>query len=271
MYSKNDIIEQLRGMGAPRGGIVLMHTSMRLVGDVEGGAEGLLDAMIEYFTADGGLFCVPTHTWDNLGTDNITLDLTLAESNLGVLSEVAAADPRGLRSENPTHSMVVFGDRERAKELIAGEIDVNTPTSPESAYGKLYEWGGHVLLVGVSQNKNTYLHTVDEILGVPNRMGGEPVAVTVKRPSGEIVERKLTLFATSYTEDISWRFHRYDTAFRYHGCVVDGFIGGAPAQLCDAVKMKETVELIHANAGGIDPLEDEEPIPPKWYARKGNK
>ena len=270
MYSKNDIIEQLKSMNAPRDTVVLMHTSLRLVGDVEGGARGLLDAMIEYFTALGGLFCVPTHTWDNLGTDNITLDLTRAESNLGAFSKVAAADPRGLRSENPTHSMVVFGDRERAGELVSGEIDVITPTSPQSAYGKLYEWGGYVLLVGVSQNKNTYLHTVDEMLGVQNRMGKESVAVTVKRPSGEVVDRKLTLFDTSYTEDISWRFHKYDTAFRYHGCITDGSIGDAPAQLCDAVKMKKTVELIYSNAGGVDPLEDEEPIPPKWYARKGN-
>ena len=224
--------------------------------------------MIEYFTSEGGLFCVPTHTWDNLGTDNITLDMTASESNLGVFSEVAAADVRGVRSENPTHSMVVFGDRERALKLIDGEINVTTPTSPDSAYGKIYGLGGHILLVGVSQNKNTYLHTVDEMLNIPNRMGAEPVTVTVKRSTGEVVERKLTLFNTSYTDDISWRFHKYDTAFRYHGCIVDGFIGNAPAQLCDTVRMKETVELIFKNSAGIDPLESEDPIPPKWYCKK---
>ena len=65
--------------------------------------------------------------------------------------------------------------------------------------------------------------------------------------------------------DISCRFVKYDTAFRYHGCISDGFIGDAPTQLCDARKMKETIELIYKNAQGIDPLKDEHPILPKLY------
>mgnify|MGYP005801306921 FL=1 len=66
MYTKSQLFSQLKELGAPQDSIVLMHTSLRAVGDVEGRGEGLLDALIEYFTADGGLFCVPTHTWKNL-------------------------------------------------------------------------------------------------------------------------------------------------------------------------------------------------------------
>ena len=63
----------------------------------------------------------------------------------------------------------------------------------------------------------------------------------------------------------SLRFTKFDTAFRYHNCITDGFIGNAPTQLCDAKKMKETVELIYKNSGGEDPLSNELPIPQKWY------
>ncbi len=268
MFTKEDIKKQLRDMNAPRVGIVLMHTSLRAVGPVEGGGEGLLDALIEYFTEDGGLFCVPTHTWDNLGTDKITLDMTLCESNLGAFTEIAARDPRGVRSENPTHSMVVFGDRARALEFICGESDIDTPTSPGSCYGKLYREGGYVLLVGVAQDKDTYLHTVDEMLALPNRMSGKPTQVTVKHVDGTVSEHDLYLFDTDYTEDISLRFTKYDTAFRYHRCITDGFIGNAPTQLCDAVKMKDTVELIWSRSGGIDPLRSNDPIPQAWYCNK---
>jgi len=90
MFTKQDIFEQLKKLNAPRGGIVLMHTSLRSVGAVEGGGEGLLDILIEYFTAGGGLFIVPTHTWANLGTDKITLDMTAPWSNLGAFSLIAA-------------------------------------------------------------------------------------------------------------------------------------------------------------------------------------
>lgn len=265
MFTKQDIREQLTKMGAPQGGIILIHSSLRSVGEVEGGADGLLDTLIDYFTYDGGLFCVPTHTWGNLGTDRITLDMTLYESNLGALALIAAKDPRALRSENPTHSMAVYGNRERALEFIRDDENITTPTSEDSCYGKIYKNGGHILLMGVAQNKNTYLHCVGEMLRLPNRMSQERTKVTVRKPTGDVIEREISLYYTDYTDDISWRFTKYDTAFRYHGCITDGFIGRAPTQLCDAVKMKNTVELIWKMSGGIDPLATERPILPKWY------
>ncbi len=267
VYTKSDIFEQLRAIGAPRDGVVLMHTSLRAVGAVEGGAEGLLDAMVEYFTKDGGLLCVPTHTWHRLGKE-ITLDMESDDTCLGAFAAVAIRDGRGLRSENPTHSMVVFGDREKAAAYVADEPFVRSSTAPESCYGKLFSLGGKVLLLGVAQNRNTYIHAVEEILGVPNRMASRPEKTAVRRPSGEIVKRDLFLYDADFTEDVSWRFLKYDTPFRYHGCITDGFVGNAPAQLCDARGMKKTVELIFKTGAGTDVLRDEEPIPQAFYCNK---
>lgn len=265
MLTKQQLFAQLQKMNAPQNSLVLMHAAFRTVGEVEGGAKGFLDALIEYFTAEGGLFLVPTHTWHNLGKDRITLDMQHPESNLGVLPTLAARREDGVRSENPSHSVVIFGDRARAEALVAAEAQIKTPTAPDSIYGKLYERAGYVLLVGVSQAANTYLHTVDEILGIPDRMAKTPISTTVRRLNGEIVEKKLCFFECSTSEDICERFPKYDVAFRYHGALTDGFLGRAPAQLCHAVKMKEVVELIHARCGAEDPLGSEIPIPPKWF------
>ena len=267
-YTKDEIIRQLDALRAPKGSIILMHSSLRAIGNVEGGAEALLDTLIEYFTQDGGLFCVPTHTWHHLDTNEITLNVSSDDSCLGALAGVAIRDPRGIRSENPTHSMVVFGDTEKAKAFVENELWVPTPTAPDSCYGKLFDMGGQVLLVGVAHNRNTCLHTVDEILRIPNRMDTKPVPVTVIRKDGQRIDRDLTLFYTDYTTDISYRFYKYETAFRYHRCITDGFLGNAPVQLCDAKKMKETIALIHQNSCGVDPLADEEPIPQKWYCMR---
>ena len=268
MYTKQDIKAQLKTLGVRADGITLVHTSLRSVGKLEDGGITLLDALVEYFTEGDGLLCVPTHTWDNLGKSKPTLDLTLSESNLGTFTELAAADERGIRSENPTHSMAVFGDRERALAFITDDTHVKTPTAPKSCYGKLYEMGGSVLLIGVSHNKNTYLHCVDEMLGTPNRMDDKYITVTVRRKDDTLVERPFALYLTDYTEDISWRFHKYETAFRYHGCIRDGFIGDAPTQLADARGMKNVIELIQSRSGGKDPLADEEPISPILYVNK---
>lgn len=263
-FTKDDIIRQLDALHTPKGVPILFHSSLRTIGPVEGGAEALLDILIEYFARDGGLFCVPTHTWDNLGKE-ITLDVSSDDNCLGAFSTVAIRDPRGIRSENPTHSMVVFGDRERAQAFVENELWVPTPTAPNSCYGKLLDMGGYVLLAGVAHNKNTFLHTVDEILNIPNRMGDKAIPVAVRRKDGQLVKTELRLFDTDYTEDISYRFTKYETAFRYHKCITDGFLGNAPVQLCSARKMKEAVELIYQNCGDADPLADEEAIPPKWY------
>jgi aminoglycoside 3-N-acetyltransferase len=264
IHTKDEIFAQLVAMGAPRDSVVLAHSSLRTIGAVEGGAEALLDVMIEYFTAEGGLFCVPTHTWHRLGED-IVLDMSSDENCLGAFSTVALRDKRGIRSENPTHSMVVFGDRERAEQFVRDDEWVRTPTAPNSAYGKICDESGYILLMGVSQNKNTYLHAVAEILDIPNRMERDYSELTVRRASGECIKREFKLFFADFSDDVSHRFEKYDMAFRYHGCIADGFIGNAPTQLCDARRMKETVELIFKNSGGIDPLATEEPIPPRWY------
>jgi aminoglycoside 3-N-acetyltransferase len=264
IYTKADILCQIDKLNIPKGSIVLAHTAYRLIGKVEGGAKTVLDAFIEYFTADGGLFCVPTHTWANI-KELFILDMNDSKTCLGAFSDFAAADERGIRSLNPSHSMMVFGDRKRALEFIKDDAYVTSGTAPESCYGKLFTEGGYVLLIGVPHSRNTYLHAVDEILGVPNRLAENALDVCIKLKSGEIIPRKIKPHRTTFTSDVSLRFHKYETAFRYHGAITDGFIGNAPAQACNAVIMKETMEKIFKNSGGKDPLENELLIPTTWY------
>ncbi len=255
---KIDILRQLNNFNHPKGTPVLIHTALRLTG-VEG--KLLLDALIEHFTKDGGLLCIPTHTWHNLKKD-IVLDTESDDSCLGILSRIAIRDKRGIRSKNPTHSMVVFGNRQKAQEFIKDEEFVKTPTAPESCYGKLYSEGGYVLLIGVAHDKNTYLHAVDEILGTPNRMEDKFFKVKIK--SDTVTERDFKLFYCDYTDDISWRFTKFETAFRYHRAIQDGFVGNAPSQLCDAKIMKDVIEKLYKNSD-CDPLSLNGPIPQKWY------
>ncbi len=263
IYTRADIFAQLDAMRIPRDRVVLMHSSLRLIGSVEGGAQGLLDYLIEYFTAKGGLFCVPTHTWTNLKKE-ITLDLSDPATCLGAFSDLCAADPRGVRTEHPTHSMAVFGEEERVREFVKDEQFVTSCTPANGCYGKIYEMGGFILLAGVSHNRNTYLHCVDEMLSIPNRMSDKIKALTVKRKTGEVIPRSIRFMGCDFTDDISLRFPKYELPFRYHGAITDGFLGGAPTQACDARIMKEVMEKIFLS-GSDDPLEGEEPIPPKRY------
>ncbi len=258
MYTKEQLFNQLKAMNAPRSSVVLMHTSLRAVGEFEGRGEGLLDALIEYFTSEGGLFCVPTHTWANLASRETkpTLDMRSSDTCIGTFPNIAAARKDGVRSIHPTHSMMVFGDRDKALEFVSGEEKIDTSTSPLGCYGKIYDRGGYILLVGVAHGNNTYLHSVEEMLDIPGRLSREAVNCRVVLPDGTVTERRLH----HHIGHISENFPKYEPAFRHHGCIVDGFLGGARTQLCDARKMKDVCELIYERSGKRDVIALDEAV-----------
>ena len=61
MFTKEYLKEQLKVMGIKPYDTVLIHTSYKAVGEVEGGPDAFLDAFCEYL--DEGLFLVPTTLW----------------------------------------------------------------------------------------------------------------------------------------------------------------------------------------------------------------
>ncbi len=264
LFTKEEIKKQLEEMGAPKNSVVLMHTSLKAIGETEGRAEGLLQTLIDYFTEDGGLFCVPTHTWSNLkNTDIITMDMTSDETCVGVFPSVALRHPSGVRSLHPTHSMVVFGDRKRAEEYISGEENVNTSTSAKGCYGKLFDYDGYVFLVGVGQERNTYIHAVEEMLDVPFRLSENAVRTTIKLKNGEISERFIHHHAG--IPHISERYVKYEPAFRHFGIVKDGKLGNADAMLISARKIHDVVKLIRERSDGVELMGDFAPLDVKLY------
>ena len=49
MYTKNDLKEHLKTMGLTGEETILIHSSMKSIGDVQDRAEGVLDVLIDYF------------------------------------------------------------------------------------------------------------------------------------------------------------------------------------------------------------------------------
>lgn len=260
MTTREELLKQLKDTGAPRDRPVIVHTSLRAVGETEGRGEGFLQTLIDYFTAEGGLLLIPTHTWKNKGLDCITLDMQSSATCIGTLPDLAAARPDAHRSENPTHSVAVFGDPDAAEEYILPERTTETTAGIDSCYGRLYTRKGMVLLVGVGQERNTYLHCVEELLGV-DRLSHERVPMTVRRRDGSIVERGVY----SYSAGVSRYFPKLEPVFRKAGCITDGRLGLAPVQLCDAAGQYDAMKRLYEKAAGRDLLADGEPVDPSLY------
>ena len=266
MFTKNQLYEQLKQMNAPQNSVVLIHSSLRQIGEVEGRGEGLLDVLIEYFTEKGGLLCIPTHTWANVGDESkITLDFMNPSTCIGTLPNIAACDKRGMRSSHPTHSMAVFGEKSKVADFISGEENQTTPAHPSGCYGKIFDLDGYILLAGVCHNRNTYLHCVEEMLGVSNRLSPTAKKTSVGYADGSVKEGVIRPHEAVGLGDVSLKYPKYEEAFRYHNAIVAGFIGNAKVQLCSAVKMKEVMSVIYERSGGVELLCDDGVIDPKFY------
>ena len=266
MYSKDFIKKQLSNFKVPKGSVILLHSSLKAIGETEGRGEGLLEILIEYFTNDGGLLCIPTHTWAYVGDESkITLDLINPATCIGTLPNIAAKRKDAIRTLHPTHSMAIFGDKMLAEKFASGESAFDTPANPNGCYGKIFDKNGYILLVGVAHNRNTYLHSVEEMLNVKNRISKEAKTVTVRYLDGKIDSREIYPHKAEGIGDVSLRYVKYEPAFRYHGAIVDGCIGNANAQLCSARKMKEVMELIYNRSGGEELFLNDVPLDEKLY------
>lgn len=266
MLLQEDIILQLEKMGAPKDKIVIVHASLKAVGEVQGRAQGLLDALVKYFTAEGGVLCVPAHTWKNFYSGKeYALDETCTKTCIGTLGDVAVADPRSLRtSGNPTHSLSLFGKKDKIEKLARLEEQVNTPTSPLGCYGKIIE-EGFVLLIGVGQDKNTTMHCVEEMMSIPNRLKNQPAKMKILTKDKTVKEKEFYYMYTEGDIDVSLRFPKYEIAFRKQGAIVDGMIGNAKVQLCNAQTIKRVMFEINKKSKGAELLCDDIPLSPAWY------
>ena len=273
MYTKKQLTEDLIRMHAPQDLPVMVHTSLHQVGACEGRAEGVLEVLIDYFTKKGGLLIIPTHTWRNLGEPcAYTLDMTPEGREdvrlcIGVLPSIAAYHPLAHRSTHPTHSVAVFdgtpaGSPGQAEEYIRRDERADgTSTHPDGCFGSLYALGGKVLLLGVGQQNDTFIHAAEEILHVPHRLTKSPRTLTVRLPDGTVIEKK----QRCHDGVDSNRFRKFEPAFRHYGAITDGTFGGAKTQLCDARCMTDTLRLIMERAHYRELLADDEPLDPALY------
>ena len=242
MITKNEIFDFLKKCNIKHDDKVTIHCSLKSIGEIENGADGLIDAFCEYLSE--GLFIVPTHTWENVNHENPFYDVKTSIPCIGVLSRIAAFRTDGVRSLHPTHSVAVFG--KKAADFVKGEENSATPAPMGSCLSRLYEEHGKILLAGVGHERNTYLHAIDERLNIPNRLNNNTFEVTIRDYNGTCL--KSPPFRTHYTKGIdtccSEFYPNYKEVFDYFGAVTYTSLGNAKVYCCDAKKITDIVKML---------------------------
>lgn len=190
---------KLRACGLKPGQTVLVHMAMSKLGWVVGGAEAVIRAFLEVL-GESGTLMMPTHTLDNSDPAEwenppvpqewwqLIRDHTPAYNphttpsiNMGVVPELFRTWPGAERSAHPATSFAALGPN---AEFLTARHPLEDETGEESPIGKLYELGGHVLLLGVTHWENTSLHLAEERAYYPgksNRRTGSAMMVNNER------------------------------------------------------------------------------------------
>ena len=173
---KQDIIEALGKVGVMQGQNIMVHTSLSSLGVVCGGAQVVVEALLECVGEDGTIM-MPTQSWKNLDPeagvhweepkewwqtirDNWpAYDKNITPTNtMGAVAEMFRQWPGALRSDHPARSVAAYGKNAR---YFTENHDLSNIFGEGSPIGKLYELDGYVLLIGVGYDKNTSIHLAD--------------------------------------------------------------------------------------------------------------
>ena len=167
--TKEDIKQGLKELGLKQGDFVGVHSSLSRFGYVEGGADAVVDALIET-VGEGGGVVMPTYS-NNLEK----VELTPEEVEMGVTwkSRVLPYEPEvnscwtgkipdtlwrrkeAVRGPDPVHSLAAIG--KNAEELC---LD----------WDRLLAANGYILMLGVDLNCCSSMHLAEDQVEIPERI-----------------------------------------------------------------------------------------------------
>ncbi len=164
MFKAADLRSNIIAMGLQPQDTVLVHSSMKSIGDVENGADTVLDVFMEYFGKEG-LVVFPTLTYSIVNTETPRYDVKNSPCSTGILPELFRQRQGVIRSLHPTHSLAAYG--RDAAAFVAGHEKFDTPAAVGSPWWRLLERKGKILFIGTGISCNTFLHGMDEWLELP--------------------------------------------------------------------------------------------------------
>ncbi|MDK1032419.1 MAG: AAC(3) family N-acetyltransferase, partial [Planctomycetia bacterium] len=175
------IIEVLRSLGLGPGDSLFAHNSLSRLGWVEGGAEAVCRAYIDA-VSPGGTVIMPAFTFALRDKPDAVLDLANEPSCVGRIPEVFRTRFATHRSRHISHSVAAAGAR--AEYFTAGHC--RDAFDEDSAFCRLVDAGGYVVLNGADYNACTFFHCIEYALPVPYMRMAEKPDAFLRLPSGKL-------------------------------------------------------------------------------------
>ncbi|HJR60786.1 MAG TPA: AAC(3) family N-acetyltransferase [Vicinamibacterales bacterium] len=248
MYSKEKLTKGFRELGISPGDTLMVHASVRAVGEVAGGPDQIHLALKDAVTPDGTLMMYAScpSFYDEVGRGNLS-----AEKEREVLEKLPVFDPYTARSQRENGALVEMfrtypGSQVNphvARFVVwgrhAGHLISRQPWDYafgyDSALDRFVHLGGKILLLGCDHDTVTFLHYAEHIVDIPEKRVAKfqvPVA-----EEGRRVWREMAEFDTSEAAHRNWPprfFARLTDTYLAQTKNRGGRVGNAQCFLLDA-------------------------------------
>ncbi|MDD5729056.1 MAG: AAC(3) family N-acetyltransferase [Victivallales bacterium] len=198
-------------MGLKTGDIVLLHSSLGSIGRVEGGPDTVIDAFLETLGPEGTL-AVPVF------------------AELGIIPHTLRNRAEAVVSDCPYGTIAAIGAD--AEFICRDHWKADTVHGRNTPYLKIADLSGYVCLLGVDQDRNTSLHSVEALLELPY-LG----TATAKVETGSGTVEKTWKYYPGPHRD----FIGLDHILRESGKMNIGCIGSAVVRLIKSVDLIATL------------------------------
>ncbi|GAB4446315.1 MAG: hypothetical protein OHK0041_04950 [Anaerolineales bacterium] len=165
MLTFEKLVEEFRALGVEEGDTLLVHSSYKSLGPVDGGPQTVIRALEAALGTDAeGTLIMPTFNFGfNKGEP---WDVRTTPSKMGVLTELVRTDPRAKRVFHPFYSFAALG---KHAEML-GSLRYKSAYERNSVFGKLRDLDGKIMVIGLSYtNSMTFFHHIEQMEGVDYR------------------------------------------------------------------------------------------------------
>ena len=186
--TRSRLAAELSALGLARGAIVIVHTSLSKIGWVPGGAQAVIEALLDVL-GETGTLVMPAHSaqltdpsrwrappvpeawWDTIRKELPAYDAARTPTRaMGVVAETFRTYPGVRRSAHPHVSFAALGP---AAQTLVGEHPLGSMFGERSPLARLYDLDAEVLLAGVSHANNTAIHLAESRADFPGKRTGE--------------------------------------------------------------------------------------------------
>jgi aminoglycoside 3-N-acetyltransferase len=246
--TSKEIVESLVEVGVRRGGLLFVHSSLSAIGEVDGGADTVVVALLDALGPEGTLV-VPTftyadqHDYPESIDPKWVFDPATTRSGMGAITNAVRVRGGTMRSVHLWHSVAAIGPL--AETVVTGNSKAWASAWDESSpMAWAFNNGGSILMLGVPYQNLTAVHVWEVEFNVDYR---DTQFITRRTPlsNGMLVPLVSRVHARNGKHTGS-DFNRMGERMEKAGLVGIGHIGNAVARLFTAVDAHEMACTMYA-------------------------